>query len=120
MMKNIYAIRQIVVSIGAFLILIWAFFNNEILGKIIISPFLICSLAIFGENLFLIFKKEKLAKVFKDIFQISFFVYAFGFLGYAIYYAIINKSYSLFIVIDIFLVGTIYFLKMVFFKNKKR
>ena len=119
-MKNIYAIRQIIISIGALLILTWAFFNNEILGKIIICPFLVCSLAIFGENIFLILKKEKIAKVFKYIFQISFFIYAFGLLGYAIYYAIVNKSYSLFIVIGIFLAGTIYFFKMVFFKNKKR
>ncbi len=119
-MKNIYALRQIIVSIGAFLILTWAFFSNEILGKIIICPFLVCSLAIFGENLFLILKKEKIAIVFKYIFQISFFVYAFGLLGYAIYYAMANKSYSLFIVIGIFLGGIIYFLKVVFFKNKKR
>ena len=58
-MKKIYNIRQIVVSIIVILILTWAFFKNQIIGKIIISPFLICSIAVFFENLFMLLNKEK-------------------------------------------------------------
>ncbi len=117
-MKLIYVIRQIIVSIIAFSILIWAFFQNQWIGKLIISPFLICSIAIFFENLFLLFHKEKISNVFKYIFRISFFVYVFGLLLYAIYYAIVKKSYSFLIIIGIFMIGVIRFFKMAFFKNK--
>ena len=117
-MKKIYNIRQIVVSIIVILILTWAFFKNQLIGKIIMSPFLICSIAIFFENLFLLLNKEKISNIFKYIFRISFFVYAFGFLIYAIYYTISTKTYSLFIIIGIFIIGTIHFFKATFFKKK--
>ena len=117
-MNNIYIIRQIIVSIMASFVLIGAFFKNQLVGKIIISPFLICSIAIFFENLFLLFDKKKISNIFKYIFRVSFFVYIFGFLIYAIYYAILNKIYSLFIIIGIFIIGTIHFFKVAFFKKK--
>ena len=118
-LKNIYTIRQMLVSIMVFIILTWAFFKNQMLGKIIIGPFLICSIAIFFENLFILLKREKIANVFKYIFRICFFIYVFGLLIYATYYAIINKTYSLFIIIGIFLVGIVHFFKATFFKTKK-
>ncbi len=117
-MKKIYCIRQILVSLTAFFILIWAFLQNKFIGKIIIIPFLICSIAIFFKNLFFLIHKEKISNMFKYIFNISFFVYVFGLLIYATYYAISNKSYSLFIIIGIFAIGTIRFFKLTFFKNK--
>ena len=118
-MKYIYTIRQILVSFVACLFLTWAFFKNELFGKIVISPFWVCSFAIFWENIFLLFNKNRVARVFKYIFRISFFVYVFGFLFYAIYYAIVNKTYSLFIVIVILLLAAISFFKTAFFKKKK-
>ena len=100
------------------LILTWAFIKNQIISKIIISPFLICSISVLGENLFLILNKEKIANIFKKIFNISFFVYIYGFLAYATYYVIVNKSYSLFIIIGIFFIGSTCFFKKTFFNKK--
>ena len=79
-MKYIYNIRQIVVSVIATTVLIWASFKNNFLIKILISPFLICSIAVFFENLFLLLNKEKLANSFRYIYRASFFLFWFGFL----------------------------------------
>ena len=117
-MNKIFSIRQIIVSFSAFLILLWAFFENKFVVKIIITPFLICSIAIFFENLFLLLNKKKISNIFKYIFRISFFVYIIGFLIYATYYSIINKSYSLLIIVGIFILGVIPFFKKAFFNNK--
>lgn len=119
-MKNIFTIRNIITSLVATFILMWAFFKNELWGKIIIIPFLICSISFLIQNIALLFNKEKISNVFKYIFRVSFFVYVFGFLLYMVYYAMINKSYSILIVVAVFLVFAIYFFKKSFFnKNKK-
>ena len=110
-MRNIYNIRQIFVSFMATSILTWAFFKNQLVVKIIISPFLICAIAIGLENIFLLLNKNKIANIFKNIFRISFFIYIIGFLIYATYYAISNKSYLLLIIISIFIIGIINFFK---------
>ncbi len=110
-MKNILIIRKIVISVITSIILIWAFFQNNFFGKMFISPFIICSLTIFGENLFLLLNKEKISNMFKIIFKISFFGYVFAFLAYACYYAIINKTYGLLIIVAIFVYFSVYFLK---------
>ncbi len=117
-MKKIYAIRQIIVSFVVLVLLTWAFFQNGLLAKIIMIPFLICSLAILMEKIFLLLNKFKLSNVFKYIFRISFFVYIFGFLSYMVYYAITNRSYSILIVVAVFLVFAIYFFKKSFFHKE--
>lgn len=119
MMKNVFRIRRIFISLLAIVICTWAFFRNNLFARIMISPFIICSIAIFCENIFLLFNKEKIANVFQYIFRISFFTYLFGFLTYAFYYSIINKSYDLIIIIVIFLIFGIYFLKKIFFSPNK-
>ena len=96
-MKTIYIVRQIIVSIFVFFILCWAFFKNEWTSRLIMIPFLICSIALFFKNLFLLLHKVKLATIFMYLFRISLFTYIFGLLIYASYYAIIHQSYSLFI-----------------------
>lgn len=120
-MKKVYAIRQIAVSFTALVFLTWAFFQNGWLARIIITPFLICSFAIMMEKIFLLLNKTKLSNIFKYIFRISFFVYVFGFLSYMVYYAMVNKSYSILILVAIFLVFVIHFFKKSFFhKDDKR
>lgn len=114
-MKKMYIIRQIVVSFTALLFLSWAFFQNEWSARIIIAPFLICSFANMMEKIFLLFNKTKLSNIFKYIFRISFFVYVFGFLAYMIYYAITNNSYSILIVVAVFIPFVIHFIKKSFF-----
>lgn len=119
-MKKVYAIRQIVVAFTALVLLSWAFFQNGWWAKIIITPFLICSFAIMMEKIFLLLNKTKLSNIFKYIFRISFFVYVFGFLSYMIYYAMVNKSYSLLIVVAVFIPFTIHFLKKSFFHKDNK
>lgn len=116
-MKNIYIIRQMIVSFIVFLILIWSFFKNQIFGKIIISPFLICSIALFFKNLFILLNSKKISDIFKYIFRISLFVYFFGFLIYSLYFAFSTKSYSQLIIIGIFFIISINFFKQAFPKN---
>ena len=118
-MKNAIIIRRILTSLIATIICIWAFFQNNLFAKVIISPFIICSISIFAESIFLLLNNEKISNIFKYIFRISFFTYMFGFLSYAFYYSIVNKSYDLIIVILIFLIfGTYFFKKAFFTKNK--
>lgn len=119
-MKNIYCFRQMITALTAFIFLIWAFFKNNFIVKIIISPFIICSFAIFFERLFLLLNKEKLSNIFKYLFRISFFIYYIGFLLYAIYYTLVNKTYSLFIVIFIFILALIPLLKKSFIRKNKQ
>ena len=118
MMKNIIGIRKILISLLATIICIWAFFQNNLFAKVIISPFIICSISIFAESIFLLFNKEKISNIFKCVFRISFFTYIFGFLSYGLYYSIVNKSYDLFILILLFLIFGIYFFKKAFFTKK--
>ena len=119
-MKKIYAIRQIVVSLTALILLTWAFFQNESWAKIIITPFLICSFAMLMEKVFLLLNKTKLSNIFKYVFRVSFFVYVFGFLSYMVYYAVTRKAYLILVVVAVFLIFAIYFLKKAFFhKNNK-
>ena len=109
----INSVRKIWISIITMIILFWAFFKNAFWGKVIISPFFICTLSVFCENLFLLLNKKKIANIFKYIFRITFFCYYFGFLIFVVYYAMTNKSYLLLIMAFIFLIFGINFLKRV-------
>ncbi len=118
--QNVFRIRKIFISLLAMVICIWAFFQNKLFAKVIISPFIICSIAMFFENIFLLLNKEKTANIFKYIFRISFFAYVFGFLAYIVYYAFAHKSYSFLIGLAIFLPFVIHFFRKSFFnKNNK-
>ena len=110
MKKEIMA-KNIIMATIVISFLTWAFLKNELVGKIIILPFLICALCILGGNISLLFKNEKLAGIFSMICKISFGLYIFGVLGYTIYYAFANKAYSLLIVVGIFIILIIFFFK---------
>lgn len=117
--KHLLQVQKMCVSLVAGVICTWAFFQNAGFAKIIISPFLVCSFAMFLENVFWLCHCEKLARVFKYLFRISFFAYFFGFLGYTLYYSIAHKSYDLLLVIAIFSVFGAYFFKKAFFSKKE-
>ena len=110
MKKEIMA-KNIIMATIVISFLTWAFLKNELVGKIIILPFLICALSILGGNISLLLEKDKLAKLFSIVFKISFGLYIFGVLSYTIYYAIVNKTYLLLIVIGIFILLIIFFFK---------
>ncbi len=110
-MKKIIMTKNIIMATIVIIFLTWAFLKNEVVGKIIILPFLICALAILGGNISLLLKKEKLAKLFSMIFKISFGLYIFGILVYTTYYAFVNKTYSLLIVVGVFIILLIFFFR---------
>lgn len=118
-MDKIFIIRKIITALITIIVLSWAFFQNELWAKLIILPFLVCSASFLGENIALLFNKWKIAKIFKYIFRICFFAYVLGFLLYMIYYAIINKSYMLLIVVGVYIPFVIYFIKKSFFNKNK-
>lgn len=115
---NILTIRNIIISLTVTILLIWVFMQNELYTKLITIPFLTCSISFLGENISLLLKKYKTANIFKYIFRISFFVYAFSFLTYATYYTLVNQEYSLLLLILIFLIFILYFLKKSFSRRK--
>ncbi len=102
-LEIIIRIRAIVVSIFAIMILSWAYGRNNNVGKIIILPFLICSVAALGEHTFSLLHQQKLSFVCQIIFRISIILYAYGLLFYVLYYSIAHRSYSLIIGVVIFL-----------------
>lgn len=116
-MRNIVIIRNIMTSLAAIAVLTWAFPRNQIFGKLIITPFLICSIAYLGENVFLLFHQEKISNLFKFVFRMSFFLYVFGFLFFALYYSLVNTEYSLIPLVIVFAVFILYFFKAVFFRK---
>ena len=101
-MKKVILIRNIAGATLVTIILIWILASNNFLGKIIILPFLICTLAFLGENIGLLLNKEKITKGCQIIFRISLFIYILGILIYTIYWAFKNKSYSLLIIVALF------------------
>ena len=93
-MKKIGFIRQTITSFVVFLLMMYILFNsNNLMTRLIIIPFLIFSLGIVLKNIFLILKKDKLARIMEMIYVFSFFVYYFGFLIWWDYINIINKNY---------------------------
>ena len=117
-MRNVLAVRNIMASLTAIIFLTWAFPRNQLFGKIIICPFLICAVAYLGENLFLLFNQEKISSIFQYIFRFSFFAYAFGFLAFAFYYSLVNRAYSLIPLVVIFTFFVLCFFKAAFFRKK--
>ena len=110
--KNIWTIRNIIMAIIAIIILTWAFFKNNLVSKIIISPFLVCAISILGGNICILLNKNKLAKIFHYIFKITFLIYVVGFLSYTTYYSFKTKEYSLLIIVAIFVIFIILFFRL--------
>ncbi len=117
--EKVLLIRRMLVGLIALIILVWAFFKNQLVARIIISPFIICSITYILENLFLVLDKQKVAKIFQYIFRITLLIYTFGILIYTCYYSIAHKEYSLLIVVVIFLFFLRPFLKGFKVTNKK-
>ncbi len=103
-MKKIYIMKNIIGAAIVIIILLWAFLKNMLIGKLMILPFLVCAISILGGNIAILIKKEKIAKVFNLIFKVSIFLYILGILSYTVYYAFVHRSYSLIIIVLIFVI----------------
>ena len=63
--------------------------------KIILTPFLICSISLTGKSFAQLLSKEKLASVFHKLFILGFLLFWFGFLSVAAFICIRDKSYGM-------------------------
>lgn len=116
--KKVVSIERLIVGFMVVVILLVAFIQNEGMSRLMVLPFLICSIANFFEMLFYYLKKDNIAKVFNYIFKISFLIFIVGFLGFFIYYSIVNKEYHFLIMILVFVLVVYLMLKAKFFKRK--
>ena len=101
-MKNIISLRKVIVGLITSSILTWAILKNNNLARLMIAPFLVCSISYTLEGIFELLNKDKLVNIFKKIFKISFFTFYFGFLAFTVYYSLVNKTYGLLVVVFIF------------------
>lgn len=69
--------------------------NTNLLVRLSILPFIICSICYIAKDICLMLNKPKPAHYLSQGFIISFFSFVFGFLTYACYFAIKNGQYSM-------------------------
>lgn len=120
-MKRKTPIGNLVASVCATAVLLYVMTRTPS-PKIVLLPFLICSLAMAGKSIAQILGKDKSANVFHKIFVAGFLLFWFGFLMVAGFFAIRDQQYSLlFLIVPFSLIG--FFVtrnKLLGKKNKKR
>ena len=104
-MRRKSPVGNLVASLGVTAVLLYILSRTPS-PKIVLLPFLICSLSMAGRSLAQIFGKDKLAAVFHKIFVAGFLLFWMGFLVVAAYISVRDKQYSLLILlIPFFLIG---------------
>lgn len=115
MENKIVSVIRIICSIGIVIFCI-DLFNKIQINRFICIPFLICSFAILGKNIFILTQNEKYIRIFNKIFVLSLLLFAFGFIIYWCYKCFMNKEYiSLLLSLPFWIFGII-LLKKNFFK----
>ena len=104
-MKRKTPVGNLFASLGATAVLLYIL-TSAPSPKIVLLPFLICSLAMAGKSIAQILGKDKLANVFHKIFVAGFLLFWFGFLAVAGYISVRDQQYSLlFLIVPFSLVG---------------
>lgn len=111
-MKKVLITIQIIKNIFI-TILLFYFYINTSNGKIILLPFLICSVAILLRNISLLFNKFKYIDLFNKIYTLSFLLFWFYSLILWCYTSIINKKYNLLIFSIPFWLVSIFIIKKI-------
>lgn len=90
-----------------FVFLLWLIGKNQnILSRMMILPFLLCSAFLVAKNICFMLDKKKLAMVFSKLFIVGFLLFWFGILIYVNYIFIKNGEYfSLLFTLPFWLVG---------------
>ncbi len=109
-MKRRTPIGNLVASLGATAVLLYILTSTPS-PKIILLPFLICSLSMAGKSLAQIFGKDILAQVFHKCFVVGFLLFWFGFLAVAGYISVRDKTFSMLIFLVPFLLIGIFLVK---------
>lgn len=116
LLKN--RVSSMIISFAALGICSWSFWQNNLLKKIFILPLIICLLAVFFKNLFLIVDKPKTSNFFKKIYIYTILTYIIGAWLYFFIYAIFNDI-PLLITLIIFTLFAIPTIKTYYKKMKK-
>ncbi|MBC2870150.1 DUF3592 domain-containing protein [Bittarella massiliensis] len=91
---------------------------QNVSSRLMILPFLICSVTELLRTMFLAAGWEKAAKLLNKVYAVSFLLYVFGFLGVWCYVNIANQAYlPLLFSLPFWLVGA-YLVYRVFFRKK--
>ena len=93
MLKSINILKLVRSFLLTIILCIIYFFTKN--GKVIMIPFIFCSVALLLKDLFIVINKVKYIKIFDNIYIISFLVFWFGFLLYFDYLCIKDKNYQL-------------------------
>ena len=93
-MKKGLITSRLIYSIIASIILINIYIKTPN-GKLILFPFMICSFALTIKYIFMLFDKDKYAKIFNKIYSFGFLLFMFGFLIFWCYKGIVDKQYSM-------------------------
>lgn len=119
--RNIYIATTIRSSIIFIFLLVIISKNKDIMSRIIILPFLLCSLFLALKNICLIMDKERIALTFSKLFIINFLVFWFGFLVFSNAYFIRENNYfSLIFTIPFWIAGIYMVHKFLFSANPKK
>ena len=95
--KNVYIIKMIrSFSIFIFLLILTSKNPDKIL-KLIMFPFLFCSLFSIGQNICMIINKKNFSIIFHKLFVVSFLIFWFGFLIFGSSFFIKEKNIFLLI-----------------------
>lgn len=101
------------------IILLYLWFNiNNVLGKIILLPFVLCGLSLFGQMIALIRKNDKMIKFFGKAYIVIFLIYWFGIIFFGLFDSIVNKKYLLVLFLMILVFAGIYMAYVTLFKKK--
>lgn len=117
-MRNGFITSKLIYSIIASLILTNIYIKTPN-GKLIMLPFMICSYALTIKYIFLLFDKNKYARLFNKVYSIGFLLFMFGFLIYWCYRCIIDKEYSMLLFSVPFWFMGIYIIKKKFRNNNE-
>ena len=96
-MKRKTPAGNLIASLGATAVLLYLLRTPS--PKLVLLPFILCSLAMAGKSIAQILGKDKMATVFHKIFVAGFLLFWFGFLMVAGFIAIRDRQYSLLLLI---------------------
>lgn len=103
-----------------FITLLFYFYVNTSNGKIVLLPFLICSVANFFKNISLLFNKSKYIDLFNKVFTLSFLLFWPCSLIFWCYTSIVNKQYSSLIFSIPFWLASVFIIKKFLFKSDNK
>lgn len=109
-MKKGNLVISLVSSILILVVLLFLFVKTPN-GKIVMIPFLICSIALVLKNVFSSLNNGEYVKIYTKIFNIGFLCFWYGFLFFATYKMIIEKRFELILFSIPFYIVGIYVIK---------